>query len=81
VLPYWRKILRSEDRNLCKYSVISVNTTRDEHNDQAADETGPACKGSECHFLNKLRQLHEDNVRRTDDELGGDGMEVKLGIS
>ena len=34
-----------------------------------------------CHFLNKLRQLHEDNVRRTDDELGGDGMEVKLGIS
>jgi hypothetical protein len=57
---------------------MSVNTTRDELNDQAADQAGTGCKGCEClSLLKQLRELHEDNLRRIDDELGGDGMEVK----
>jgi hypothetical protein len=47
-----------------------------------ADEAGTGCKWSECLSVCKqLRELHEDNIRRIDDEVGGDGMEVKLVVS
>jgi hypothetical protein len=60
---------------------MSVNTEGDECDNQAV-ETGTRCEGSEClRILQQLRELHEDNLRRIDDELGRDGTEVKMGVT
>jgi hypothetical protein len=45
-------------------------------------ETGTGYEGSECHRLVKqLKELHEDNLRRIDDELGRDGAEVNMAVT
>jgi hypothetical protein len=33
-----------------------------------------------CKLFEVTRKLHEDNLRRIDDELGSDGCEVKMGV-
>jgi hypothetical protein len=61
---------------------MSVNTKGNERDNQAVEETGRGCEGSEClQILKELRELHQDNLRRIDDELGRDGTEVKIGVS
>nr|AGM32423.1 hypothetical protein [Coptotermes formosanus] len=58
---------------------MSVNTKGNERDNQAVEETGRGCEGSEClQILKELRELHQDNLRRIDDELGRDGTEIKL---
>jgi hypothetical protein len=61
---------------------MSVNTKGNECDNQAVDETGTGCEGRECLRIHKqLRELHEENLRRIDDELGRDGTEVKIGVT
>jgi hypothetical protein len=45
-------------------------------------ETGTGCEGNEClKLVKQLKELHEDNLRRIDDELGRDGTEVKMTVT
>jgi len=60
---------------------MSVNTTGSEFDVQAV-ETETGCEGSEClRLVKQLKEMHEDNLRRIDDELGRDGTEVKIGVT
>jgi hypothetical protein len=45
-------------------------------------EIGTGYDGAECRRLAKqLKELHEDNLRRIDDELGRDGTEVNMAVT
>lgn len=58
---------------------MSVSTDGNERDNQAVEENGTGCDGSEClQIFKELRQLHEANLRRIDDEVGRDGSEIKL---
>jgi hypothetical protein len=60
---------------------MSLNTKGREF-DVQADETGTGCEGSECLELAELlKKLHQDNLRRIDDEMGRNGTEVKMGVT
>jgi hypothetical protein len=61
---------------------MSVSTEGNERDNQAIEENGTGCEGTEyLQIFKELRQLHEDNLRRIDDEVGRDGTEVKMGVS
>jgi hypothetical protein len=60
---------------------MSLNTKGREFDDQKF-ESGTGCEGTAClKLVNELKELHENNLRRIDDELGRDGTEVKMAVT
>jgi hypothetical protein len=60
---------------------MSLKTTGSEFDVQAV-ETETGCEGSEClRLVKQLKKVHEDNLRRIDDQLGINGTEVKIGVT
>ena len=80
-LRIFRVILYLKFKTFCRNLLIALNPRKGEYDaETVATETG--YNGPECHLLVKqLKELHQENLRKIDDELGSDGTEVKIGVS
>ena len=68
-------------KTFCKKLVMALNPRKGEYDaETVATETG--YDGPECRRLVKqLKELHQENLRKIDHELGSDGTEVKIGVT